>query len=454
MATSGCARLAQVVGLGVEQDAARAWRQGELILAVQEAAANTQHQVRFGQGGPAGQPGQRERMAVVEGAAAVRAHHDRALEQFGERAQRLAGVAGHSAAARVDQRPLGAGQQLRRALDECCIGLERLVVLYRIEQADLGGGLQHVGRNLQADGSRPPTAQLTHRFVDQLRHLLRALRARRPLGQRAEDARLVGNLVQEPEPEANGVGRNLASQAQDARRAGVRRRHPGEGIQQARPRHDHAHANAACRARVTVGHVRGGLLVARVPVADALGLGQTRQAVDGVVELDARDAEDVADAFARELSGEGIPAAHVFRGHGCCAAALCFASCVSGLRDRGEQPVFDRADLDLGDVLARHWRVGCPFGGSLIDLQRVVAFEGAHPDELVLGPIDPGTDDVDAEAGAGGHDLFVEQLNPRVEHAAVDGVDADLCDHAPASLCHRRGSLPRADRPPPWPRPW
>src|SRR5258708_23638632 len=58
--------------------------------------------------------------------------------------------------------------------------------------------------------------------MDQPRYLRWSRRAARPLRQRAEDARLVRDLVQHPESTPDGRRRDLTRDAQHPRRAGVR----------------------------------------------------------------------------------------------------------------------------------------------------------------------------------------------------------------------------------------
>src|SRR5213595_355622 len=68
--------------------------------------------------------------------------------------------------------------------------------------------------------------------------------------------------------------------------------------------------DAAAGARVPVGHVGGGLLVARRDESHAL-VAQSRECA---VELDAGKTEHELDAFANELSGERFAAGHAWHG--------------------------------------------------------------------------------------------------------------------------------------------
>ena len=61
-------------------------------------------------------------MAIVERAFAFAGHHHRRLQQLGELAQLVGGVAEHRAAAGDDQRTFGLGQQLRGFADLVAVG--------------------------------------------------------------------------------------------------------------------------------------------------------------------------------------------------------------------------------------------------------------------------------------------------------------------------------------------
>jgi hypothetical protein len=113
------------------------------------------------------------------------------------------------------------------------------------------------------------------------------------------------------------------------------------------------------------------------------------------------------------------------------------------LPDRAQQPVLDGAHFDLGNVRPGLAGIGGALSRVLVCLELVLGLERAHPDELVLGSIRPGADDFDAKFRAGGHDLLVEQRDPRIEHAAVDRVNAYLCNHA-LSPCQAIVTDPRA----------
>ena len=82
----------------------------------------------------------------------------------------------------------------------------------RRQQFDLGLRGQHVGRQFDPDRPRPPGAQLPERLPDDRRRVLRLPIAVRPFGERAQDADLVGDLVQQAVALADGAARDLADQ--------------------------------------------------------------------------------------------------------------------------------------------------------------------------------------------------------------------------------------------------
>ena len=137
------------------------------------------------------------------------------------------------------------------------------------EQLDVRGREEGVRRDLDLDR---PLAATPHRGEGPL-HQTRDFRRRGGtlglLRHGADHAQLVRNLVQKPATELDEVGLDLPRHAQDRGIAGVGGRERGRGIEESRTGDDHAGADFAGGARVAIGHVRGGLLVAGVDDADA-----------------------------------------------------------------------------------------------------------------------------------------------------------------------------------------
>ena len=77
--------------------------------------------------------------------------------------------------------------------------------------------------------------------------------------------------MQQPQTFADGRRKYVAGNAEHPRVAGIGRRQPRHGIENARPRHDKADTDLPAGARITVGHVGGRLLVARADKRDPVG---------------------------------------------------------------------------------------------------------------------------------------------------------------------------------------
>src|SRR5205823_12464828 len=88
---------------------------------------------------------------------------------------------------------------------------------------------------------------------------------------------------------ADGVGRDLAGDDHHRYRVHVRRRDAGDGVRDARPGGDQAHADPVRRARITVGSVCRALFM---PDQDVLDLFLLEQLVVDVENRTARIAED------------------------------------------------------------------------------------------------------------------------------------------------------------------
>ena len=246
-------------------------------------------------------------VAVGEGAAPVARHHHRRLQRLGELAQLVPGLRAEDAAPGEDQRPLGLAQHLRRLLQEVAVRLHPLL-RGRVGQLHVRLGLQHVGRDLDLHRAGPAGPQLPEGLAHDPGHVLGPHRARRPLGHRADHLELVVDLVEHPAADADQVRLDLPGGAEHRRRAGVGGRERRGGVEQPRPRHDQAGPDAPGGARVAVGHVGGGLLVARVVDRDAVPLLVER--VEGPVELHAGEPEDRLDPLALQRRHQGLPAGH------------------------------------------------------------------------------------------------------------------------------------------------
>jgi hypothetical protein len=187
-----------------------------LVLSVQEARTDAEHDIGGGEHLATGQRRERQRMAVVERSAAVRAHDDRRLESFGQSAQRLGCASGDGATTNVQDGPFGTGERVGYLVRSFDVGQDWLVALDGRDQIHFRGRLQDVWRHLEADWPRPAAAQVAHGQVDQARNVGWAFGSGGPLGERTEDVRLLGDLVQHAETAADGVRGDLAGDAQHA----------------------------------------------------------------------------------------------------------------------------------------------------------------------------------------------------------------------------------------------
>jgi len=107
-------------------------------------------------------------------------------------------------------------------------------------------------------------------LTDQGGDLVRRAREPMPLGQRAQDAALVGYLMEQPVAAPQPRARNLPGDEEDAGAAGVSRGQARKRVEHTGPGHDHADTFPSGGARIAIGHVGGRLLVPRHDVGDFL----------------------------------------------------------------------------------------------------------------------------------------------------------------------------------------
>ena len=239
---------------------------------------------------------------IAHGALALGRLHHAGLEILGHRGERLVGAGGVHAAARVDDRASGAEQHAGGPLD---VGIRRRRALHRHRRQQLGLALllQRVGRDLQVHGPRAPGLELAHRLVDGGGDLVDLQHALAPFGHGGHDVELLVDLVEHADVLAEVAARHLAGHQEHRRRARVGGAEPGAGVQHARPRHHQRHPEAAAGPRVAVGHVGGGLLVARQDEAHVLLVAQGGH---GAVQLHARQPEHDPSTFPMQLLDERL----------------------------------------------------------------------------------------------------------------------------------------------------
>ena len=271
------------------------------------------HQRRVGAQGMS----QRQRAAVGDGALAGRGGRHRRRQPLRQRGQRRGGAGAVHAGAGQDQRPLGVGEHGGGALQRGGVARGRLD---RGRRCDLDVLLlrEHRCGNFQVDRPRVAGAGRPHRLRHLGRHLGRTRRARRPLGDRLQ-------------PQARGRALEAvlggAADDDDGRGGAQRRGDASAGVEQARARHHQRAGRPVAGARVAVGHVGGGLLVAAGDVADAVGV---EVGVDRLVLAGARHAEGDGHPLRGQRAHQCLAAVHASF-HQLLRGQLCEAAAAAGL---------------------------------------------------------------------------------------------------------------------------
>ena len=257
--------------------------------------------------------GHRQRVAIVEDAAAHPVGDDRSPQGFRHRAQCIPGM--QCAAADHDDRVLGGGEELRGLVHGAGVGSDGRHRRRGFDGLDVRLESEHVHRRLDRDGAGHAGPELVECVPHPLRRLRRVFDARGPLGESTQDRALIGDFVQQPVALAD-CGRGELSGDREHRRAGP----PGGGerrggVQDAGPGHDDIDADLRARLRITESHVCRRLLVAGVDDTNAVAL--VMQRVEQRVELDARKPEQGVDAVrderAHDRPGGGHSRHHVIR---------------------------------------------------------------------------------------------------------------------------------------------
>ena len=106
------------------------------------------------------------------------------------------------------------------------------------------------------------------RLFDPVGRILRRIDPCRPLGQRAHDAELIGDFVQETESATDVLLRDLPDQRQHRRVAGMRGGERRRAVEKARARNDGVDLRLAGRHRRAERHIGGALFVPGVDDPD------------------------------------------------------------------------------------------------------------------------------------------------------------------------------------------
>ena len=204
-----------------------------------------------------------QRMTLVEHALAAAIGDDRRGEPLGERAHLRDRLVG--AAADEDHRAFGLREQGRRARDRVLVerGL-RLGRCRRRRASTSALAASTSGGTSMPTGRGRPDCSSRNARADQAGRVLRLADAVGPFGQRAQDADLVGDLVQEAVAFADRAARDLADQRKHARAGRIGGGERRGRVEETRTRHHRIDRGLAGRERRAERHVGGALLVAGV----------------------------------------------------------------------------------------------------------------------------------------------------------------------------------------------
>ena len=255
----GLAQALGLVGIDVEAHDLEVLVDAPAAVLDEEARADRQHGIGVLPQAMADRHVDGQPMRARDDAAAAAVGADRRLQHLGELDHLGAGIDG--ATADDDDRPLGRAQDLGRRGD-------RLVVDRFGGPRQRGIGQHHLGAlgpgvegAFQRHGPRPAGGRVPHRLAHQRRRLLRASDALGPLGDVAQEAQLVVDLVQMAVALVDVGLRDLADEADHRRVHAVGGEQRGTGIQHARARHDGEDLRLAGRESRAQRHIGGGLLV-------------------------------------------------------------------------------------------------------------------------------------------------------------------------------------------------
>ena len=226
-------------------------------------------------------------------------------EQVDQFAQLGRGIAQDHAAAGVDVGPLGGQQQLHGLADLPAVALAHRVVRAHLDRGRVveRRGLQrHVLRDVDHHRAGAAGAGDVEGLLHRHRQVAHVLDQEVVLDDRARDADGVALLEG---VEADRRRRHLPGDDHHRDRVHVGRGDAGHGIGDARARGDQRDADVAGGARIAVGGVHGGLLVAHQHVLDGVLL------VQRVVDVEHRAAgvaPEVLDAFGLQAADEDFRA--------------------------------------------------------------------------------------------------------------------------------------------------
>ncbi len=133
-----------------------------------------------------------------------------------------------------------------------------------------------------------------------------------PLQQAAQRGELVGQFVQLAAAAADHHAGHLAGQTQHRRIDAPGGGECRGGVEHAWTGHHGVGGGTAGRAGIAKGHVGGGLLMARVDQAQAVG--SAREGIEQAIGLHTRQAEHGVDAVTNQAVNDGFTACHAWHG--------------------------------------------------------------------------------------------------------------------------------------------
>ena len=235
---------------------------------VVQMRSDRQHHVRFGPEFVAERQVGRQRVAVVEDAAAAPVGDDRRLQEMREPRHLGAGV--ERAAAGDDERAFGRAETLGGGGDGVVVD-RRLGDRQRRLRRDRPRLPPHVDRAFERGRAGTAGEHRAYRLGDQPRRLVRRGDARRPVDQPRDDAGLVANFVQMRQAAADVALRDLTDQREDGRVHAVGGQERGGGVEQAGAGNHAIGLRLSRRQRGAERHIGGALLVTGVDGADPVG---------------------------------------------------------------------------------------------------------------------------------------------------------------------------------------
>ena len=245
-------------------------------------------------------------MAVIQHAAAVAEGDHGGADLLGQRFDLGTGV--QRAAADPDHRRPGPVGQFRQRRDLLRVRGRIGEQGQRVLRGDLGCGRELVQRHFQRDRAAAAGQHFLESTGDFDRGFGGVLDPVGVFEQASQGGELVGQFVQHAAQAADHRAGHLAGETEDGRvhpPGGGQRR---GGVQHAGAGHDGIGGGAAGRAGIAEGHVSGGLLVAGVDQAHAVGV--AGEGVEQAIDLHAGQAEDGVDAVAQNTVNDGFAAGH------------------------------------------------------------------------------------------------------------------------------------------------